>query len=133
MTSVEIRNLVAGETVACGRDVTLADIASLMISEDVGSVAVVDGSTLLGIVTERDMVRAIAAGADTEVSTAREWMTVDPDVADPDLSVEDAARWMLTAGYRHLPVVEGTRLMGVVSIKDVLWALDGVLAFGDSG
>ena len=130
---MEIRNLVAGETVACGRDVTLADIGSLMISEDVGSVAVVDGSTLLGIVTERDMVRAVAAGADAEVATAREWLTVDPDVADPDLSVEDAARWMLTAGYRHLPVVEGTRLMGVVSIKDVLWALDGVLAFGDSG
>ena len=130
---MEIRNLVAGETVACGRDVTLADIASLMISEDVGSVAVVDGSTLLGIVTERDMVRAVAADVDAHESTAREWMTVDPDVADPDLSVEDAARWMLTAGYRHLPVVEGTRLMGVVSIKDVLWALDGVLAFGDTG
>ncbi|HEY5649974.1 MAG TPA: CBS domain-containing protein [Acidimicrobiia bacterium] len=130
---MEIRNLVAGETVACGRDVTLADIAALMISEDVGSVAVVDGSTLLGIVTERDLVRALAAGTDTDEATAREWMTVDPDVADPDLSVEDAARWMLTAGYRHLPVVEGTRLMGVVSIKDVLWALDGVLAFGDSG
>lgn len=130
---MEIRNLVAGETVACGRDVTLADIASLMISEDVGSVAVVDGSTLLGIVTERDMVRALAADTDANTATAREWMTVDPDVADPDLSVEDAARWMLTAGYRHLPVVEGTRLMGVVSIKDVLWALDGVLAFGDTG
>ncbi|MDH3247776.1 MAG: CBS domain-containing protein [Acidimicrobiia bacterium] len=130
---MEIRNLVAGETVACGRDVTLADIASLMISEDVGSVAVVDGSTLLGIVTERDMVRALAADTDANMATAREWMTVDPDVADPDLSVEDAARWMLTAGYRHLPVVEGTRLMGVVSIKDVLWALDGVLAFGDTG
>ena len=130
---MEIRNLVAGETVACGRDVTLADIASLMISEDVGSVAVVDGSTLLGIVTERDMVRAVAADIDAEAAVAREWMTVDPDVADPDLSVEDAARWMLTAGYRHLPVVEGTRLMGVVSIKDVLWALDGVLAFGDDG
>lgn len=130
---MEIRNLVAGETVACGRDVTLADIASLMISEDVGSVAVVDGSTLLGIVTERDMVRAVAADVDANGATAREWMTVDPDVADPDLSVEDAARWMLTAGYRHLPVVEGTRLMGVVSIKDVLWALDGVLAFGDTG
>lgn len=130
---MEIRNLVAGETVACGRDVTLADIASLMISEDVGSVAVVDGSTLLGIVTERDMVRAVAADVDAHEATAREWMTVDPDVADPDLSVEDAARWMLTAGYRHLPVVEGTRLMGVVSIKDVLWALDGVLAFGDTG
>ncbi len=130
---MEIRNLVAGETVACGRDVTLADIASLMISEDVGSVAVVDGSTLLGIVTERDMVRAVAADVDAHTAIAREWMTVDPDVADPDLSVEDAARWMLTAGYRHLPVVEGTRLMGVVSIKDVLWALDGVLAFGDTG
>lgn len=128
---MEIRNLVGGETVACGLDVPLADAARLMISEDVGSVAVVDGSALLGILTERDIVRAVTAEVDLTKATTRQWMTADPDVCDPDLSVEDAARWMLSAGYRHLPVSEGNRLLGVVSIKDVLWALDGVMEKGD--
>lgn len=128
---MEIRNLVGGETVACGRDVPLADVGRLMISEDVGSVAVVDGSRLLGILTERDIVRAVTDGANLADATARQWMTADPDTCDPDLSVEDAARWMLSAGYRHLPVTEGNHLVGVVSIKDVLWALDGVMEIGD--
>lgn len=129
---MEIRNLVGGETVACGRDVTLADAASLMVAEDVGSVAIVDGSALLGILTERDIVRAVAAEASLDTATTRQWMTADPDVCDPDLSIADAARWMLSAGYRHLPVTEGNRLLGVVSIKDVLWALDGALEPGPS-
>lgn len=128
---MEIRNLVGGETVACGRDVPLVDVARLMIAEDVGSVAVVDGSALLGILTERDIVRALTAEVDLTKATTRQWMTADPDVCDPDLSVEDAARWMLSAGYRHLPVTEGNRLLGIVSIKDVLWALDGVMEIGD--
>ena len=129
---MEIRNLVGGETVACGRDVTLADASALMIAEDVGSVAIVDGATLLGILTERDIVRAVAAEANLDTATTRQWMTADPDVCDPDLSIEDAARWMLSAGYRHLPVTEGNRLLGVVSIKDVLWALDGASGLGAS-
>ena len=127
---MEIRSLVAGQIVACGRDVSLIEIAKLMEDEDVGSVAVVDGTNLIGIVTERDLVRALGEDADPNIETVAKWMTADPDVADPDLSVEDAARWMITAGYRHLPVVDQNKLIGVVSIKDVLWALDGDLAFG---
>ena len=128
---MEIRNLVGGETVACGRDVLLSDVARLMISEDVGSVAVVDGSALQGILTERDIVRAVTDGVDLTQATARQFMTADPDVCDPDLSVEDAARWMLSAGYRHLPVTEGSHLLGIVSIKDVLWALDSATEIGN--
>lgn len=128
---MEIRNLVSGQAVACGEEVTVADVARLMVTEDVGSVAVIDGGSLMGIVTERDIVRAASERADIETAIVRDWMTGQPDVADPDLEVEDAARWMLTAGYRHLPVVDQNRLIGVVSIKDVLWAIDGVLAFGD--
>ena len=129
---MEVRNLVAGQTVACGRDVSLIEIARLMEDEDVGSVAVVDGAALIGIVTERDLVRALGEDADPNIETAAQWMTADPDVADPDLEVADAARWMISAGYRHLPVVDQNKLIGVVSIKDVLWALDGDLAFGSS-
>ena len=50
-------------------------------------------------------------------------MTPDPDVLSPEVEVRDAADWLLATGYRHLPVVEGGRLLGVVSIKDILWAV----------
>jgi CBS domain-containing protein len=52
-------------------------------------------------------------------------MTIDPDSLDPDMPIKDAADWMLAAGYRHLPVVEGTTPIGMVSIKDILWGVTG--------
>ena len=50
-------------------------------------------------------------------------MTVDPDVTSPESEVRDAAKWMLEIGYRHLPVMEDNELLGIVSIKDLLWVL----------
>lgn len=128
---MEIRDLVSGQAIACGMEVTMSDAARLMLTENVGSVAVIDGGTLMGIVTERDVVRAAGNGMNLADVEVRDWMTGQPDVADPDLNVEDAARWMLTAGYRHLPVVDEGRLIGVASIKDVLWALDGFFSDDD--
>jgi CBS domain-containing protein len=52
-------------------------------------------------------------------------MTPDPDYLESDVNVEDAAAWMLAAGYRHLPVVEDGQVLGILSVKDVLWALTG--------
>lgn len=88
-----------------------------------GSLAVVEGMKLLGLVTERDIRRAVAGGSnlDASVSTV---MSDEPDTFDPDLDVWDAAAWIAESGYRHLPVVgdEG-ELLGVVSIRDLLKAL----------
>ncbi len=52
-------------------------------------------------------------------------MTAYPDSIDPDMQVTEAAEWMLASGYRHIPVLDGSRILGMISIKDVLWAMTG--------
>jgi len=94
-----------------------------MVGERVGSLAVLEGDVLAGIITERDVLRAVAEGVDLGTATVVDWMTPRPDVTEPDMDINDAAQWMLATGYRHLPVVEGNRLLGIASIKDILWAI----------
>jgi CBS domain-containing protein len=77
---------------------------------------------VIGILTDRDVVRAVSEGADpADAVTA--WMTGSPDTVSPDVSVSEAADWLLETGYRHLPVTTGEELLGIVDIRDVLWAL----------
>jgi CBS domain-containing protein len=95
-----------------------------MEGSDLGSLAVVEGMTLLGLITERDLRGAIASGIDLENTLVSTVMAVEPDTFDPDLDVWDAAAWIAESGYRHLPVVddEGV-LLGVVSLRDLLKGL----------
>lgn len=118
-----VQDLVSGEIDACRPDVSVAEAASRMIADDVGSLAVVDDRDLVGILTERDVLRTVAEGVDHETAKVSEVMTPDPDSLSPEVSVEDAAEWMMAAGYRHLPVIEEGTLIGMVSIKDLMWAL----------
>ena len=118
-----IRELVGGEVVEIEATRTLREAIRLMTANQVGAVAVQRNGRLAGIFTERDVLRACAEDADLDSVTVRDWMTSDPDSLDPEMNVEAAADWMLAAGYRHLPVVEGVDLVGMVSIKDILWAL----------
>ena len=120
---MEVRDLIGGEVVGVASGVTLGEAAQRMIEMNIGALAVIDEGDLVGIITERDLVAAAADAADVGTSLVRSWMTKDPDLLDPEMSVDDAADWMLAAGYRHLPVVDGKSLIGIVSIKDVLWAL----------
>lgn len=120
---MEIRSLVGGTASVCGREVTVAAAAHAMVEEGIGSIGVVDSGRLVGIFTERDALNAVAQGGDLTIETVGTWMTPDPDVLAPTVEVEDAAEWLLATGYRHLPVVEENSLLGIVSIKDVLWAL----------
>jgi CBS domain-containing protein len=120
---VEIRNLIGGSASICGPDLTVSEAARVMMEQGIGSMGVVDQDRLVGIFTERDALRVAAEVADTRTATVGDWMTPDPDALSPDVDVEDAAEWLLATGYRHLPVVENGSLIGVVSIKDVLWAL----------
>lgn len=118
-----IRELVGGEVVEIEATRTLREAIRLMTANQVGALAVQRNGRLAGIFTERDVLRACAENADLDSVTVRDWMTSDPDSLDPEMNVEAAADWMLAAGYRHLPVVEGVDLVGMVSIKDILWAL----------
>jgi len=120
---MRLGDLVGKAPYVCGPDTTLLEAAAAMETSDLGSLAVVEGTNLLGLVTERDIRRAVANGTDlhTAVSTV---MSDDPDIFDPDLDVWDAATWIAESGYRHLPVVDDDgSLLGVVSIRDLLKAL----------
>ena len=104
-------------TVAPGDGLT--DVARRMVDRDVGAVLVMEGESLAGILTERDILRAVAAGIqdDTLVS---DHMTRDPETMSPDDTTEHAAVLMIHGGFRHMPLVEGDQVVGVLSIRDLM-------------
>ena len=99
---------------------TIAVAASRMREEKVGSVVVVDGTRPIGILTERDLVRFGASGADGSASKVSEWMTEDPDTVAPEVEVVDAWKSLAEHGYRHIPVVSNGELVGIVSMRDLM-------------
>lgn len=96
---------------------SLGEVAEKMRTENVGAVLVKDYGTLIGILTERDMLRAMAARVHTSEARVRQWMTENPITAPPDMSTEAAAQVMLSHGFRHLPVVDGESVLGIVSLR----------------
>jgi CBS domain-containing protein len=118
-----VRDLVGGEAVWIEPTKTMREAVQTMSDHDVGALAVEVKGRLTGIITERDVLKACADDLDLDNTSVSTCMTSYPDAFDPDMSVESAADWLLGAGYRHLPVVDGARVIGVVSIKDILWAL----------
>ncbi len=101
-------------------DETIAVAASRMSEQGVGSVVIVDGKRPIGILTERDMVRLAASGPPSRATKVAEWMTPDPDVVEPGLSVQEALVTLDEHGYRHVPVVESGELSGIVSMRDLM-------------
>lgn len=119
-----IAELVSGPPLGCAPDTPITEVAEMMMSETVGSLAVMDGLRLLGIVTDRDIVEAVAGGSIAKL-TAGDIMTAEPDTIEVDTEIDDAMDWLNATGYRHLPVIEDDKLVGIVSIKDLLWAVTG--------
>jgi CBS domain-containing protein len=97
----------------------VSQAAAAMVEANVGSAVVMQGRFLAGILTERDVLRAAASGQDLSASLVSAWMTPDPHSASPNTSAEEAAQIMLLHGFRHLPIVEGRAVCGVVSLRDV--------------
>ena len=118
----ELRELMNATVVSTAPERSVAEAAAAMMQAKVGSAVVMQGAWLAGILTERDVLRAAASGEDLNASAVSKWMTPDPQSATPDTSVDDAAQLMLLNGFRHLPVVEGSEVRGVVSIRDLLAA-----------
>lgn len=98
---------------------TVAEAATVMGERRIGSALIMEGERLLGIFTERDIVRALGEHFDAAGHPVSEWMTTDPVTADPSTPVEDALRTMLDRNFRHLPVAEGDRVIGIVSMRDL--------------
>jgi CBS domain-containing protein len=98
---------------------TIGETAQKMVELGVSSAVVSDYGRLIGIVTERDLTRAVAGRVHTSEARVREWMTPDPVTLTKDASPEEAAKIMLDQRFRHIPVVEDEHTIGIVSIRDV--------------
>jgi CBS domain-containing protein len=98
---------------------SLSEVARRMVDRDVGAVLVMDGSDLSGILTERDVLRAVAAGIE-ERTVVSDWMTRDPDTMSPDDTTQQAAVLMIHGGFRHMPLVDGNDVVGMLSIRDLM-------------
>jgi CBS domain-containing protein len=98
---------------------TVAEAATVMGERKVGSALVIDDEQLVGIFTERDIVRALSQDFDAPGHPITHWMTRDPVTISPETTVKEALDMMLTRGFRHLPVVEGTTPVGMVSMRDL--------------
>jgi CBS domain-containing protein len=103
---------------------TIGEAAQKMTDQGVGAVVVSDFGRLIGIFTERDLMRAVAGRVHPSEGRVREWMTPDPLTMSEDAAVEEAGQAMIERGFRHIPVVAGERAVGIVSIRDVAeWRL----------
>lgn len=100
-------------------NVPLASVAELMWKQQTGSVVIREGQRIVGIVTERDVLRTVAAGKDAASVLVGDVMTTDIITTSPDTSVRDAARTMAQHWIRHLPVVENGQLVGIISQRDI--------------
>ncbi|HZD00986.1 MAG TPA: CBS domain-containing protein [Actinomycetes bacterium] len=99
---------------------TLLGAATRMRWYQVGALPVYRDHRLVGIVTERDVIAAVADGADPATTKVSDYMTDKPVTIDPDEDLEVAARRMATLGVRHLPVVGDGRQVGMLSMRDLL-------------
>ena len=100
-------------------DATLAEAAKRMAARGVGAVVVLEGERLAGILTERDLLKAVAAGSQ-ESARVSQWMTRHPETIEPNDDTDHAAALMIHGGFRHLPVVDEGRTVGILSIRDLM-------------
>jgi CBS domain-containing protein len=117
---IQLRDIMTAKVLTTSAERPVAEVTGVMVKIRVGSAVAIQGSWLAGILNERDVLRAAASGSDLTKSPISEWMTNNPITATPETTIGEAAEVMLTNGFRHLPVVEGRELKGIVSIRDVL-------------
>jgi CBS domain-containing protein len=116
----ELAEVMTAEVFTVAPECPVAEAAQAMVKGRFGSAVVMQGRMLVGIFTERDVLRAAASGSDLTGSPVSRWMTRDPETAGPEVDSQRAAEVMLGQGFRHLPVVQGNALIGIVSLRDLL-------------
>jgi CBS domain-containing protein len=127
---MQVRDGMSSVVLTIGPNHTLREAARLMADRNVGAAVVVDPeSPGPGIVTERDILRALATGDDPNTELVRDHLTDELISASPEWSLEQAAETMIEHGFRHLLVVNGGELCGVLSMRDIVrcWVRTGVV------
>lgn len=114
-----IRDVMSKDMVSVTTTTTVAEAATIMSTRKVGSALVMDGDRLVGIFTERDVLRAVASEFDAEHHQVGTFMTADPTTIEPDNDAAEGLASMFAFGFRHMPVVENGRVVGVVSMRDL--------------
>lgn len=107
------------ELVVVSPTATIAETATVIGARGVGSALVMEGPVLLGVFTERDVVRAVAQHFDGSEHQVHMWMTREPMTIGPAASTTEALDTMLEQGFRHLPVMENGVVIGMVSMRDL--------------
>jgi CBS domain-containing protein len=124
---VQVRDAMSHQVLSVGPTHTLRQVAQAMASRKVGAAVVHDpDADGPGILTERDVLEAVAAGQDLDTEIASGHLTRDAVVADPSWPLVQAAQAMLQGGFRHLVVTEADDVVGVLSVRDLVrvWAAD---------
>lgn len=117
---MKLRDLMTSDVRTCKPDDALSHVAKTMADLNVGSVPIVDGQKVVGIITDRDIVlRAVAHGKDIRSTKAHECMTQPVTTASGDTDAHAAADLMAQKQIRRLPVVDGDRLVGIVALGDL--------------
>jgi CBS domain-containing protein len=114
-----VRDHMSRDLLTVDAGLSLTETAQRMVDRNVGAVLILEAERLAGIMTERDLMRAVARGIRDEAVVA-ECMTRDPETIAPDDTTEHAAVLMIHGGFRHLPVVEGEEVVGVLSMRDLV-------------
>jgi len=116
-----IPDVIKDQTLTClPAGAGVREAARIMAERRIAAVLVTEGRRLVGIFTERDLTtRVVAAGRDPDATRLGEVMTADPDTLDPDATAGAALALMERHRYRHLPVVRGDEVVGIVSIRDL--------------
>ena len=99
---------------------TISEAARRMHDHNVGGLPVTDDDVLVGMITERDLLRALAYGVDPKVTPVAEYVSLHVATATPDEDSSAVARRMLDAGIRHLPVTRAGNVVGIISLRDLL-------------
>ncbi|HXN90205.1 MAG TPA: CBS domain-containing protein [Candidatus Sulfotelmatobacter sp.] len=115
----KVREVMATALHSVSPEETVGEAVAVMAQHRIGSVLVMEGERLVGIFTERDTVRALSQAHDAARHEITSWMTPEPKTIGPDVDTDDALHTMLDNGFRHLPVVEGGKVVGVVSMRDL--------------
>jgi CBS domain-containing protein len=118
---MQVRDAMSKAVLIVGPDHTLRQAAQLMSSRRVGSAVVIDPDGAgTGILTERDILNAVGAGLDPDAERAATHITWDVVYAGPSWTLEEAAAAMVRGGFRHLVVLEGDDVLGIISVRDIL-------------
>jgi CBS domain-containing protein len=118
---MNVQDIMTQAAVTDAPDDTLSEAAAKMRQQQTGSLLVMEGSSLAGIVTERDVLRVVGEGKDPKNVSLRDAMTKDVVTVRPDTGIRDAAQIMFEKWFRHLPVTtDDGKVVGVISLRDLL-------------